>query len=174
VAARFPSHRVVAPNVYVEIGGIDFEDFESGQIFEHRPGRTFGADENARHAARSLDLSPRHVDAHHREALGLEGVIAEPFVLAVVTAMTTKTFGKVVANLGWKHVTFPHPVRPGDTVYAESEILDTRASRSRPTQGILRVRTRALDQRGHEVCVFERDILLYRKGHGPYADAGYS
>ena len=171
--ARFLFHRVVAPNVYLEVNGVDFEDFEVGQVFEHRPGRTFDAAENARHAARSLDLSPRHLDAHYREALGAEPSIAEPFLLGVVTAMTTKTFGKVVANLGWKRVTFPHPVRPGDTVYAESEILDTRASRSRPTQGILRVRTRALDQRGREVCAFEREILLHRKGHGPYADAGY-
>ncbi len=171
--ARFASHRVVAPNVYLEVNGVDFEDFEIGQVFEHRPGRTFGAAEDARHAARSLDLSPRHADAQYRQKLGAEPSIAEPFVLGVVTAMTTKTFGKVVANLGWKRVTFPHAVRPGDTVYAESEILDKRESRSRPTQGILRVRTRALDQHGREVCAFEREILLYRKGHGPYPDAGY-
>ena len=61
---------------------------------------------------------------------------------------------KVVANLGWKNVLFPRPVRPGDTVYAESEILGTRESRSRPTQGIVHVRTRALDQRGEEVCSY--------------------
>ena len=171
--AVFPSHRVVAANVFVEINGIDFEDFDLGQVFEHRPGRTFGAAENARHAVRSLDLSPRHVDARFREALGAEPLIGEPFLLGVVTALTTKTFGKVVANLGWKRVSFPHPVRPGDTVYAESEILDKRESRSRPTQGILRVRTRGLNEQGQDVCVFERDILLYRTGHGPYADAGY-
>ena len=51
--------------------------------------------------------------------------------LGVVTALTTKTFGKVVANLGWKDVRFPRPVRPGDTVYVESEILGTRESKSR-------------------------------------------
>jgi itaconyl-CoA hydratase len=170
---RFPSHRVVAPNVYVEVGGIDFEDFEVGQVFEHRPGRTFDAAEDARHARRSLDLSPRRVDAHYRDAVGAEPLIGEPFLLGVVTALTTKTFGKVVANLGWKRVSFAHPVRAGDTVYAESEILETRESRSRPTQGLLHVRTRALNQRGHEVCAFERDVLLYRRGHGPYAEAGY-
>jgi itaconyl-CoA hydratase len=171
--ARFPSHRVVAPNVYVETTGIDFEDFHVGQIFEHRPGRTLGAAENALHAARSLDLSPRHVDRHYGESLGVEPSISEPFLLAVITAMTTKTFGKVVANLGWKHVSFPRPVRPGDTVYAESEILETRHSRSRPTQGVMRVRTRALNQREEDVCAFERTLLLYLRGQGPYVDAGY-
>lgn len=173
MSGRFPSHRVVAPNVYVEVNGVDFEDLEVGQIFEHRPGRTLAADENMRHAVRSLDLSPPTVDRRFRESLGGEPAIGEPFLLGLVTALTTKTFGKVVANLGWKHVTFPHPVRPGDTVYAESEILETRASRSRPTQGVVRVRTRAVNQHGQEVCVFERNLLLYRRGHGPYVDAGY-
>ena len=171
--ARFPSHRVIGPNVYVETTGIDFEDFDVGQVFEHRPGRTLGDAENRLHALRSLDLSPRHVDNHDRESLAAEPAIAEPFLLGTITAMTTKTFGKVVANLGWKHVRFPRHVRPGDTVYAESEILETRDSRSRPTQGIMRVRTRALNQRAEEVCVFERTLLLYRRGQGPYAEAGY-
>jgi len=171
--ARFPSHRVVAPNVYVETTGIDFEDFDIGQVFEHRPGRTLDAGENMLHALRSLDLSPRHVDRHYRESLAAEPAIAEPFLLGAITAMTTKTFGKVVANLGWKHVRFLRPVHPGDTVYAESEILETRESRSRPTQGIVRVRTRAVNQRAEEVCVFERNVLLYRRGHGPHLDAGY-
>ena len=94
-------------------------------------------------------------------------------MLGVVTAMTTKTFGKAVANLGWKDVRFPRPVHPGDTVYAESEILATRESRSRPTQGIVHVRTRAHDQRGEDVCVFERHFLIYKRGQGPYTDAGY-
>ena len=64
-------------------------------------------------------------------------------------------------------------MRPGDTVYAESEILGKRESHSRPTQGLLHIRTRALDQRGDEVCVFTRDLLVYRRGHGPYEAAGY-
>lgn len=170
----FGSHRVVAPNVYLEVAGLDFEDFEVGQVFEHRPGRTLTALENALHALRSLDLSPRHVDHHYADRVhGGEPTISETFVLGVVTAMTTKTFGKVVANLAWKDVRFPRAVRPGDTLYAESEILGKRESQSRPTQGIMHVRTRALDQRGHEVCSFERNFLVYKRGQGPYEAAGY-
>ena len=55
----------------------------------------------------------------------------------------------------------------------ESEILGTRESKSRPTQGLVHVRTRALDQRGEEVCVFERNFLVYKRGQGPYLDTGY-
>ena len=171
---RFGSYRVLAPNVFMEVEGLDFEDFEVGQVFEHRPGRTFTALENLLHTVRSLDLSPRVVDQNYVERVhGGDQTISETFVLGVVTAMTTKTFGKVVANLGWKDVRFPRPVRPGHTVYAESEILGTRESRSRPTQGLVHVRTRALDQRGEEVCSFERNFLVYRRGQGPYVDAGY-
>ena len=171
---RFGSHRIVAPNVYMEVEGLDFEDFEVGQVFEHRPGRTLTALENTLHALRSLDLSARHVDRHYAERMhGGESTIGETFVLGVVTAMTTKTFGKVVANLGWKDVTFPRPLRPGDTIYAESEILGKRESRSRPTQGIMHVRTRGLDQHGQDVCTFTRDFLVYKRGQGPYVDAGY-
>ena len=171
---RFGSHRVLAPNVFIEVEGLDFEDFEAGQVFEHRPGRTFTALENLIHAARSLDLSPRVVDQHFNAGVhGGDQIMGETFVLGVVTALTTKTFGKVVANLGWKDVRFPRRVRAGDTVYAESEILGVRESRSRPTQGVLHVRTRALDQRGEEVCSFQRHLLVYKRGQGPYAQAGY-
>ena len=170
----FGSHRVLAPNVFIEVEGLDFEDFEVGQVLEHRPGRTFTALENLLHTARSLDLSPRVVDQHFNERVhGGDQTIGETFVLGVITALTTKTFGKVVANLGWTYVRFPRPVRPGDTVYAESEILGVRESRSRRTQGVLHVRTRALDQRGEEVCSFERNFLVYKRGQGPYAQAGY-
>jgi itaconyl-CoA hydratase len=170
----FASHRLLAPDVFLEVEGIDFEDFEVGQVFEHRPGRTLTEIENTLHGLRSLDVSPSHVDRHYVARVhGGEATIGEAFVLGVVTAMTTKTFGKVAANLGWKDVRFPRPVRPGDTLYAESEILGKRASRSRPAQGILHVRTRAFDQHGQEVCAFTRDFLLYKRGQGPHVEAGY-
>ena len=170
----FYSHRTLADNSYIEIAGIDYEDFAVGQIFEHRPGRTFTAEENRRHALRSADLSMRNVDAVYNEKVhGGEQVIAETFILSVMTAMTTKTFNKVVANLGWKNLQFPTLVRAGDTLYAESEILGKRESQSRPAQAVLHVRTRAINQRGAEVCSFERRLLIYKRGLGPYEAAGY-
>jgi itaconyl-CoA hydratase len=99
--------------------------------------------------------------------------INEVYVVGAVTALTTKTLGKVVANLGWTNVQLPYPVHEGDTIYAESTILDTRASRSRPTQGIAHVATRAFNQDGVLVCAYERRLLVYRRGQGPYARAGY-
>jgi itaconyl-CoA hydratase len=104
---------------------------------------------------------------------GDEEVINETLVLSVVTAMTTKTFNKVVANLGWKQIQLPNPVRAGDTIYAESAVLGKRESQTRPTQGVLHIKTRAVNQRGEEVCSFERRLLIYRRGLGPYEAAGY-
>jgi itaconyl-CoA hydratase len=172
--STFYSHRKLADNIYLEVAGIEYEDFAVGQIFEHRPGRTVTVEEDRLHARRSLDLSARRVDAAYNQKVHAgDPIISEALVLSVVTALTTKTFNKVVANLGWKDVRFPTPVRAGDTIYAESEILGKRESQSRPAQGILHLRTRAINQRGEEVCSFERRLLLYKRGVGPYEAAGY-
>ena len=172
--SQFHSHRKLEDNVFMEIAGIEFEDFAVGQIFEHRPGRTFTAEENRQHTFRSADLSARTADAvYNHKVYGGENVISETLVLSAVTAMTTKTFNKVVANLGWTDVKLPTPVKAGDTIYAESELLDKRESRSRPAQAVLHVRTRAVNQAGYEVCSFERKLLIYKRGLGPYEDAGY-
>ena len=145
--SQFHSHRKLEDNVFMEIAGIEFEDFAVGQIFEHRPGRTFTAEENRQHTFRSADLSARTADAvYNHKVYGGENVISETLVLSAVTAMTTKTFNKVVANLGWTDVKLPTPVKAGDTIYAESELLDKRESRSRPAQAVLHVRTRAVNQ----------------------------
>ena len=172
--ATFYSHRQLADQVYIEIAGVEYDDFEEGAIFEHRPGRTVTADENRIQAMRSADLSMRAVDAVYNEKVyGGQHVISETFVLSVVTALTTKTFNKVVANLGWKNIQFPSRVVAGDTLYAESEVLGKRESQSRPTQGVLHIRTRAVNQRDEEVCSFERRLLIYKRGVGPYEAAGY-
>jgi itaconyl-CoA hydratase len=172
--STFHSHRKLADNIFMEIAGVEYEDFEEGQVFEHRPGRTITAEESRLHTLRSADLSMRNADSiFNAKVHGGEEVINETLVLSVVTAMTTKTFNKVVANLGWKQIQLPNPVRAGDTIYAESEVLGKRESQSRPTQGVLHIKTRAVNQRGEEVCSFERRLLIYRRGLGPYEAAGY-
>jgi itaconyl-CoA hydratase len=81
--------------------------------------------------------------------------------------------GKVVANLGWTQIELPRPVRPGETIHAESTIGKVRGSHSRPTQGIAEVETRAYVDGGEMVCRYQRALLVYRRGLGPYAAAGY-
>ena len=144
--------------------GLFLEDIEVGETYEHRPGWTCSASDSARDTLRALDQSgglmswPRINPLH---------------VLAVVTGLQTKTFSHIVANLAWLDVRFPEPARDGDLVYAESTVLDARASRSRAGQGVVHLRASAGTDEGRTVCTFERKVLVYARGHGPFEAAGY-
>ena len=158
---RFAAYHRADDGALIEQVGLWFEDCAAGETFVHAPQRTFHREESLMHAWRSLDLTPQMY-------------VPETFVVAVVTALTTRTFGRVVANLGWHDVQLPVPVAIGDTIEAESTILETRESRSRPGEGIISVATRARNQHGVEVLSYRRTLLVYRRGAGaPYAPAGY-
>lgn len=171
--ARFASHRDDA-GVRVEQAGFFFEDAAVGETFVHYPSRSFFRAEATEHAWRSMDLSPQFhdtawIDAHQ----GGRYRIPETFVLGAVTALTTRTFGRVVANLGWYDIVLAD-VHAGDTVTAESTIIEKRDSKSRPHEGILTVDTRATNQQGDPVCSYRRNLLVYRRdAPTPYAAAGY-
>jgi itaconyl-CoA hydratase len=158
---RFAAYHAAEDGALVEQTGLWFEDCVAGETFVHAPGRSFHREEVATHAWRSLELTPQH----H---------VPETFVVAAATALTTRTFGRVVANLGWHDVQLPVPVSVGDTIEAKSTILETRASRSRPGEGIVSVATRACNQHGVEVLSYRRTLLVYRRSAtAPYATAGY-
>lgn len=173
-AAKFASHRQIEPGVWREEIGIYFDDLVAGEIFEHRPGKTFSAEEIRLHALRSIELSPQHSNQHFVDCHGDGRLqVTEPYVVGAVTALTTRTFDRVVANLGWKNIQLKAPVYSGDTLYAMSRILDKRESKSRPDQGIMHVHSEAFNQNGQSVCAYERHFLIYKKGLGPYESAGY-
>lgn len=159
--ARFAAYHEAEDGALVEQTGLWFEDCVAGDSFVHAPRRTFHHEESMMHAWRSLDLTP-------------QVNVPETFVVAVTTALTTRTFGRVVANLGWHDVQLPVLVAIGDTIEAESTILETRESRSRPGEGIISVATRTRNQHGVEVLSYRRTLLVYRRGaSAPYERAGY-
>lgn len=171
---RHASHIEVAPGVFRERLGLFFEDIEVGETYEHRPGKTLLAEENLAHTLRALDQTPALTDLHfHAQVAGGPATINPLHVIAVATGMMTKTFSKIVANLAWENVRFVAEARAGDTIYAESTVLEKRASKSRPGQGIIRTRTSVRTHDGRELCTFERSILIYGRGQGPYDAAGY-
>jgi len=171
---RHASHVEVAPGVFLERMGLFFEDIVVGETYEHRPGKTFTAEESMTQTLRALDQTPALTDLHFHHRAGHGPLPINPLhVLAVLTGMMTKTFSRIVANLAWKHVKFHGPVLAGDTIYAESTVLEKRASKSRPGQGIIQVATTARTHDGRLVCTFERTILIYGRGQGPYEAAGY-
>lgn len=171
---RFLLHHVAPDGTLTEQTGLSFEDLAAGETFEHWPRRTMDADESRRQALRSLEINPFwHDRSYLRDHPQFEPAIYEPLVIGTVTALTTRTFGRVVANLGWTDIDLPRPVRPGETIWAESTVLAVRASNSRPDQGIATVETRAFVETDEPVCSYRRSLLVYRRGRGPYADADY-
>lgn len=144
------------------------EDFEIGDIYEHRPGRTITESDNINFSLMTMNFHPMHCD----RAFAEKSEFGKPLVnsglsLAIVLGMTVADVsGKAIANLGWKEINLTGPVFPGDTLYAESEVLERRESKSRPTQGIVTVKTRAYKQDGTPVMDFIRSALIPKRGHG--------
>ena len=174
-ASLVHAHKRVGEHRYREIAGLYFEDFAPGDVFEHRPGRTVLDADNVWFTLLTLNTQPVHFDAAYAAHTEWKRLLVDStFTLALLTGMSVRTVsGKVVANLGWDKVRASHPVFAGDTLYAESTVLHKRESKSRPTQGIVTVATRGLNQDGIEVMSFERTMLVYRRGHSPEDAAHY-
>jgi itaconyl-CoA hydratase len=170
-----PAYRELGPKRYRETSGLYYEDFEIGDTFEHRPGRTITETDNIWMTLLTMNVQPVHFDAMYAARTEWKKMLVDStFTLALLTGMSVRTVSaKVVANLGWDKVKITHPVFAGDTLYAESTVLAKRESKSRPAQGIVTVRTRGLNQEGIEVMSFERTMLIYKQGQSPEAAANY-
>jgi len=170
-----PAYRQVGEHRFREISGLYWEDFTPGDIYEHRPGRTILEADNVWFTLLTLNSQPVHFDAAYAARTEWrKPLVDSTFTLALLTGMSVRTVSaKVVANLGWDKVKASHPVFAGDTLYADSTVLHKRESRSRPTQGIVTVATRGVNQDAVEVMSFERTMLIYRRGHSPEAAANY-
>jgi itaconyl-CoA hydratase len=169
------AYRELGPKRYRETNGLYYEDFEIGDVFEHRPGRTITDVDNIWTTLLTLNVQPFHFDAVYAAQTEWKKMLVDStFTLALITGMSVRTVSaKVVANLGWNNVKATHPVFAGDTLYAESTVLSKRDSKSRPTQGIVTVSTRGINQEGKEVISFERTMLIYKRGHSPEQAANY-
>jgi itaconyl-CoA hydratase len=161
--------RETGPNTYREDQGLYYEEFEVGDVFEHRPGRTITDVDNIWFTLLTMNTQQLHFDQNYASKTEWKKLLVDStFTLAVVMGMSVKTLsGKVVANLGWDKVKLTHPVFAGDTLYAVSKILSKRESAKRPTQGIVTVSTRGINQENLEVISFERVFLVYKKGFLP-------
>ncbi|HET9401759.1 MAG TPA: MaoC/PaaZ C-terminal domain-containing protein [Candidatus Acidoferrales bacterium] len=169
------AHKEIAPRRYREQSGLYFEDFEAGDIFEHRPGRTITEADNIWMSLLTMNPQPLHFDVEFAKKTEWKRCLVDSTItLAILTGMSVRTIsGKLVANLGWDKVRATHPLFAGDTLYAESEIIAKRPSKSRPKQGIVTVRTRGFNQKKKLVMEFERTVLVYKRGHSPEAAANY-
>ncbi|HET7463520.1 MAG TPA: MaoC family dehydratase [Longimicrobium sp.] len=147
---------------FTETQGMYYEDFEVGVTIKHWPGRTISEVDNTWLTLLLLNTHPAHFDAEYAKGTEFGRVLVNSSItLALVGGMTVRTLSAAaVANLGWDRVRLPNPTFVGDTLYARSEILHKRPSRSRPTQGIVSVRTVGYKSTGEEVITFERSFLV--------------
>ncbi|MFV2062074.1 MAG: MaoC family dehydratase [Chloroflexota bacterium] len=145
------------------------EDFRVGDNYRHSHGRTISETDNTWFALLTNNSHDVHSNADYasRTEFG-KPLVVSTLTLAIVTGLSVEDVSRnAVANLGWQDVRLSAPVFAGDTIYAESEVLEVRDSRSRPGQGIVRVRTRGFNQDDVTVIEFERAILVYSRAARP-------
>ena len=167
--------KALGANRYRESFGRYLEDFTPGDVYEHRPGRTISETDNTWFTLLTMNTHPLHFDA----AYAAKSEFGRPLVnscltLSIVMGMSVSDLSqKAVANLGWDKIKLTAPVFAGDTLYAESEVLDVRESKSRPNEGIVTVRTTGKKADGTVFITYERSFLVPRRGHGVEDAAGY-
>ena len=142
-----------------------FEDFTVGDVYRHAHGRTISETDNTWFTLLTNNTHDIHFNADYasRTEFG-RPLVVSTLTLAIVTGLSVPDVSQnAVANLGWDEVKLTAPVFAGDTIYAESEVLEARPSRSRPSQGLVRVRTRGFNQRDETVITYERTVLVYTR-----------
>ncbi|WP_417513899.1 MaoC family dehydratase [Minwuia sp.] len=157
----------VGGNRQRESFGRCFEEFEVGAIYEHRPGRTISEADNTWFTLLTMNQHPLHFDhAYAAKSEFGRPIVNSALTLSVVTGMSVSDVSqKAIANLGWTDIRMPAPVFHGDTLTAESEVLEKRESTSRPHQGIVTVETRGFKQDGTLVISYRRTVLVPKLGH---------
>jgi acyl dehydratase len=144
------------------------EDFIVGDVYRHGQGRTLSEADNTWFSL--LTNNPHQVHSNADYAAATEfgrPLVVSTLTLAIVTGLSVPDVSQnAIANLGWDDVRLPAPVFAGDTLYAESEVIEVRPSKSRPGQGVVRVRTRGFNQRGETVIEYERSVLVPSRPDG--------
>lgn len=153
--------------------GRHFEDFVVGDIYKHWPGKTVTEADNHFFCLLTMNHHPVHLD--HEFASTTQGgqpLVVGSYVYSLLLGMSVSDVsGAAIANLatdGLKHI---EPVHHGDTIYGESEVLNTRTSNSKPDRGIVQVETRGYNQHGTLVCSYLRKVLVPLKYAAPHQDS---
>jgi len=144
--------------------GRRYDDFEVGAVYRHWPGRTISETDNTWFTLVTMNTHPIHFDAAYAAGTQFgKPLVNSCLTLSIVVGMSVRDVSQAaIANLGFEQVELPAPVFHGDTLYAASEVLSMRPSKSDPTRGIVRVRTVATNQDGAEVLRLERSVMVPR------------
>ena len=143
-----------------------FEDLEVGQRIQHRVGRTITEMDNVLFCALTMNTQPLHLDAEYAKQTQFgRQLVNGVFTMGLVVGLSVPdvTEGTIVANLGYDKVVHPNPVFHGDTITAETEVLEKRESRSKPDRGIVRLKVTGRKQDGTVVVELERTVMFLKR-----------
>jgi itaconyl-CoA hydratase len=148
-----------------------FEDFEVGDVYRCRYGRTVTEADNIWFTLLTNNTNQIHFNRDYGERTEWgRCLVNSALTLAIVAGMGVADISENGFALGWDEVRLPHPLFAGDTLYSESEVIAARESASRPDQGIVTVETRGLNQDGVPVIVYKRTVMVWKRGRAPSMD----
>ena len=155
----------VGPKRYRESAGRYYEEFDIGDVYEHRPGRTLSEADNTWFSLLTMNTNQMHFNREYaaRTEFGQPLVVSTLTLAIVIGLSVADTSENAVANLGWGDIKLPKPVFAGDTLWAESEVMTVRESKSRPNVGIVGIRTRGINQRAEVVIEFTRSFMVFKR-----------
>jgi acyl dehydratase len=145
-----------------------YEEFEVGMVMRHALGRTISTTDNTWFTLLTNNSNPIHFDRHYAAQTEFgQPLVNSTLTLAVIIGLSVADVSQHAVNLGWQELTLPAPVFEGDTLYAQSEVLSKRESKSRPHMGIVEIKTTGYKHDGTVVMTFRRTILVFKQGHVP-------
>lgn len=149
------------------MAGMFFEDFEVGAVIRHETTRTVTETDNVLFNSLTMNPQPLHLDEHFSAGTMFgTRIVNSVFTLGLVVGIPVSetTLGTTLGNLGFTEITFPAPVKHGDTLHVETQVLDKRPSNSRPGTGIVQFEHRGLNQDDVLVCQVRRAGLMRMRG----------
>ena len=145
--------------------GSYFEEYEISDIFNHSIGKTIMESDNNLFSLLTMNHHPIHLDKEYaKQAQHGKILVVGTYVFSLAVGLSVRDIsGKAIANLDYEKCTHVRPVFIGDTIYAETEILDKSESKSKTDRGIIYVETRAFNQNKEIVLTFRRHVLIPKK-----------
>ena len=159
--------------------GRAFEDFEVGDVYRHWPGKTITEYDDHLFCLITMNHHPLHLDGWYAEHDTVQGrnVVVGNLVYSLVLGLSVPDVsGAAIANLEIESLVHRNPTFHGDTIYAETKVIDKVESSSKTDRGIVTVESKGFNQHGVEVCYFRRKVMVWKKDalparRRPYGDA---
>lgn len=142
-----------------------FEEFEVGQVFKHWPGRTITEADDTWFSLLTMNQHPLHIDANYaKQTQHGQRLVVGTLVFSLVVGMSVADIsGRAIANLEYEEIKHLGPVFHGDTLYAESRVLNKVESKSKPDRGVVTVETFGLNQKEEKILSLRRRVLVPKR-----------